>query len=115
MWFQRKSAPTIDEPPTAVAAVEPDREAEAHAVVVELKAQLAELDAEMLHFKSKFKIRTDRFSRLLGCESGMSGYAEIEREWRTLLHKRDSLVTQWHAALFRWAEAKELAKAKETA
>jgi len=95
-----------------IAEPEPvDREAEARARVQALKPQLAELDDEMLAFKSKFKVRTDRFSRLLGVECpGIDGYPVVETQWRTLLKKRDALVAQWHQALKAWSEAKTEAK-----
>lgn len=113
MWnfFKSKSTNDTAAVPAMAAVLPVDREAEAHAEVVALKAKLAELDAEMLRFKSTFKVRTDKFGRLLGCESpGLGGFTEIEREWRTLLHKRDSLIPQWYSALHRWANEKEMAK-----
>jgi hypothetical protein len=114
MWPFAKSQQVFEEPVEPESVV--DREAEAHQVVVELKMKLAALDADMLAFKSLHKIRTDRFSRLLGVESTtIGGFAEIEREWRILVRRRDSLISQWHAALYRWAELKEAAKAAKNA
>lgn len=113
MWFQRKSATLDGEPEdSALPAVAVDREAEAQAAVVALKKQLADLDRAILAFKTKYRVRTDRFSRLLSVECpGISGYEKVHTEWRILLHKRDALVPRWHAALKNWAEAKEAAKA----
>ena len=112
MWpFATLDAPKPPETSATPAESLADREAAAQAAVVALKAQLAELDREILHFKSRYTIRTDRFSRLLSVECpGISGYEKVHREWRILLHKRDSLVPLWHAALKNWAAAKQAAK-----
>ena len=69
-----------------------------------LKLKLDSLDGEMLAFKSQHKIRTDRFGRLLSVESaGIAGFEPIAVEWRVLLKRRDSLVSQWHEALHTWS------------
>lgn len=75
--------------------------------VRELKVLLAALDAEMLAFKTKFTIRSDRFGRLLGIQSpSLTGRAAIENEWRALLCRRDRIVADWHQALHVWSELK---------
>jgi capsule polysaccharide export protein KpsE/RkpR len=100
MWpFQEKLEPAFEP--------QVDREAEAHTRVRALKADLDALETEMLGFKQKYSIKSDRFGRLLGmlC-ADINGRPAIETEWRVLLKRRDSLVAQWHAALFSWSEAK---------
>jgi len=93
-----------------------DRLKETHARVVEVKALLDALDNEMRVFKSLHKIRTDRFSRLLGVESpGIGGFAAIDAQWRELLRRRDRLVSAWHEALRIWSEVKETAKNEKCA
>jgi hypothetical protein len=115
MWPFQKTA-TLDanaSPETSATPAESaaDRETEAHSAVVALKAQLAELDRAILTFKTKYRVRTDRFSRLLSIECpGISSYEKVHTEWRILLHKRDSLVPAWHNALKTLAEAKQAAK-----
>jgi hypothetical protein len=110
MWPFAKSQQVLEEPVEPEPVV--DREAEAHQVVVKLKTKLAAHDAAMLAFKTKYRVRTDKYSRLLSIEcASLNGRASVETEWRVLLHKRDSLIAQWHAALYRWAELKEAAKA----
>jgi hypothetical protein len=87
-----------------------DYEAIAHERVRELKTKLDELDREMLHFKTKNRIRTDKFGRLLGVECAeITGYGAVSTQWRILLKRRDGLVTQWHEALKTWCETKETA------
>jgi hypothetical protein len=101
-WWNAKTE-TL-EPPAAPAT---DRVEEAQQRVRELKAALDSLDAAMLKFKTENKIRTDNFGRLLSVHSpGMNGYAAIEHAWRDLLHRRDGLVAQWHAALHSWSALK---------
>jgi hypothetical protein len=90
---------------------EVSREEMAHARVVALKRELDLLNGEMLRFKTANKIRTDKFSRLLGVESPSIGGREVlRREWQTLLNRRDALVSAWHQSLHEWAQAKELKK-----
>ena len=106
MWPFEKSV-TLDEPaPT-------DPEAECLARVRTSKAVLDEINSEMREFKSRYKIRTDSFGRLLGVESPtLGGRAAIETQWRALLARRDKAVAEWHSALHEWADAKAR---KETA
>jgi hypothetical protein len=106
MWpFGEQKTATILEPAPV------DREAEALSRVRLLKAQLNEIDREMLEFKTKHAVKTDRFSRLLSVHSpGMTHYAAIRTEWDALLRRRDKTVAQWHAALHSWSEAKGAAK-----
>jgi hypothetical protein len=104
-WFKQES-PAVAEPEPVV-----DRELEALGTVRLLKAQLNEIDREMLEFKTKHAVKTDRFSRLLSVHSpGMTHYAAIRTEWDALLRRRDKTVAQWHAALHSWSEAKGAAK-----
>jgi hypothetical protein len=115
MWPFAKT--TLDDPPEINSATPAesaaDREAAALEAVRQLKAQLGELDSAILHFKSRYKVRTDRFSRLLSIECpGVNGFEKVQSEWRVLLRQRDSLVPRWHAALKTLAEAKQAAKEK---
>jgi len=104
-WQQKPENVPIAEEPVV------DREASTRERLHELKQQLAALDAKMLAFKTTYKVRSDRFGRLLGIEcQGITGFPEVEREWRILLKKRDSLITQWHSALHEWSAAKQLTK-----
>jgi hypothetical protein len=104
-WNERKAVEILEiEPPI-------DRVTETQLRVSELKKQLDELNGMMLAFKTKNKITTDRYSRLLGVNcSDIGGREKIECEWRVLLRKRDGLVDAWHKALFAWAAAKEAAQ-----
>jgi hypothetical protein len=113
MWPFAKT--TLDDPPEINSATPAesaaDREAAALEAVRQLKEQLAELDSAILHFKSLYKVRTDRFSRLLSIECpGVNGFEKVQTEWRVLLRRRDSLVPRWHNALKNLAEAKQAAK-----
>jgi hypothetical protein len=101
MWpFVREKREPAFEPPI-------DRVEEAHARVRELKADLDALEGEMLAFKKQNCISADRFGRLLGMRcADIGGRPAIEHEWRSLLTRRDKLVSKWHAALFAWSEAK---------
>jgi hypothetical protein len=92
--------------------LEIDRLAEAHGRVRELKAQLATLDAEMMNFKTKYKIRTNRFSQLLGVECGFAEHDSVATQWRVLLKRRDGLMASWYAALREFADAKQMEVAK---
>jgi hypothetical protein len=88
-----------------------DREAESHARVRLLKAQMDSVDGEMLKFKIKHGARTNRFGILLRVESpSMTGYAAIRSEWDALLRRRDKLTAQWHSALREWSESKKAEK-----
>jgi hypothetical protein len=115
MWPFAKT--TLDTPPE-LASADPaesaaDREQAALEAVRQLKAELSELDRAILHFKGAYKVRTDRFSRLLSIECpGVNGFEKVQTEWRVLLRNRDSLVPRWHAALKHLAEAKQAAKEK---
>ena len=103
-WGDR--APQKETPAPIPAPI--DREAEARTKVRLLKASLNALDADMLHFKTKHRVKTDSFGRLLGIESpSMTGYAQIRIEWDALLRRRDRNVAQWHSALKAWSEAKQ--------
>lgn len=98
------------EKPQQILEIEPpiDREAEALARVRELKTQLDELDGEMLKFKTKHRVRTNRFGLLLGIECAtLTGRPPIEKAWRELLRRRDKIVAEWHAALREWSQAKQ--------
>jgi len=106
MWPLAKSQ-AVAEPEPPIAEPPVDRVGQTQQRVRELKAQLDALDTEMLQFKTKHRVRTNRFGLLLSIECAtLNGRAPIEREWRGLLQKRDGLVTAWHAALFSWSEAK---------
>jgi hypothetical protein len=106
-WGSRKPADLLDREPVAVV----DRVEETQRRVRQLKAELDSLDSEMLAFKTKNKIRTDRFGRLLGVECAtLNGRASIETQWRVLLRRRDSLVSAWHKSLHEWAAAKQEVK-----
>ena len=105
-WGSRRPAEIIEREPVVV-----DRVEVAQTRVRQLKAQLDELDAAMLKFKTENRVTTDRYGRLLGVRvSELNGRAKVEREWRGLLKQRDSLVSAWHQALFAWSEAKQEAK-----
>jgi hypothetical protein len=109
VWPFGKAETLEDAAPIAEPVV--DRVEHALQRVRELKSALDALDAEMLAFKSQNKITTDRFGRLLGLRCAeLNGRAAIEREWRTLLRRRDGLVAGWHKALFDWSQAKEASK-----
>lgn len=105
MWPFSETQQTL-EPAPAAAPV--DREAEARERVRVVKAELDAIDAEMLAFKTKFRVRTDRFSRLLGIEASLSQRPKIETEWFALLKRRDIATANWHAALFAWAATKKV-------
>jgi len=109
-WWGEKAAEKLETEPGPI-AVAVNHVEETQSRVRELKNSLDALDAEMLAFKNKNRITTDRFSRLLGVNcSEMGGRAAVEREWRCLLRRRDSLASQWHAALHEWASMKGAAK-----
>jgi hypothetical protein len=94
---------TVEEPPAPV-----DPEAESLALVRTSKAVLDTIDADMLAFRTRFKVRTDKFGRLLAIESAtLTGRAKIEAEWQGLLRRRDKAVAEWHSALHEWVGAKE--------
>lgn len=80
---------------------------EAHARVKVLKEQLDALDGEMKTFKTRHKITTDRFSRLLRAEAPFAEFGKIQLAWRILLRRRDGLVSEWHKALHQWASEKD--------
>jgi hypothetical protein len=104
-WWGEKS-PQILEPEPPV-----DREAAALAIVRELKSDLDALNSEMLRFKTENHVKTDRFGRLLAIQCAtLTGRPVIEKAWRELLHRRDKIVAQWHAALREWSEVKGAAK-----
>ena len=109
MWpfNQAETQQKLEMPPASIA----DREAEALRQVRTLKAQLAELDREMLRFQTKHRARVSRFGVLLSVHSpNMNGYAAIRAEWDALLSRRDKIVAQWHGALREWSEVKGAAK-----
>jgi hypothetical protein len=117
MWPFQKHA-VLDAPPedSALPAVAVDRVEEARQVVRELKSRLDALDRRMLVFKSKYKIRTNKFGVLLSVESqGIGGYDAIALEWRVLLKERDGLLPEWHRALHRLASELDAVKEKTTA
>jgi len=96
-WWGEKSQQILKPAPIAAPV---DREAEARSRVVLLKAQLNDLDAEMLAFRTKHRARVSRFGVLLSVHSPtMNGYALIRTEWDRLLRRRDKVVAEWHAAL----------------
>jgi hypothetical protein len=106
-WGDKKTATNLEICPEPVV----DRVAEAQARVTELKSELSLLDAEMLAFKTKNRVTTDWFGRLLGVQcAAMNGRAAIEKQWRALLKRRDGLVSAWHKALFKWSEVKGQSK-----
>ncbi len=101
-WWGERFRQETPAPPIAVEPI--DYKAAALERVKALKVKLDALDSEMLHFKTLHRIRTDRFSRLLSVESpGIAGFEPIAVEWRVLLKRRDSLVSQWHEALHTWS------------
>jgi hypothetical protein len=105
-WMDRGRAAT-----QTIAGPAPDREAECHARVREVKAELDRIDGTILSFKSTNRIKTDKFGRLLGCESAtLNGREKIETEWRALLNRRDKIVERWHESLHQWAAVKEETK-----
>ncbi len=72
------------------------------------KAELDTIDSAMLAFRTRFKVRTDKFGRLLAIESAtLTGRAKIEAEWQGLLRRRDKAVAEWHSALHEWVGAKD--------
>ncbi len=102
MWpFEQSVTVAEPAPPT-------DHEAECLARVRTSKAVLDEIDSAMLAFRTRYKIRTDRFGRLLAIESPtLGGRAKIESEWQVLLRRRDKAVAEWHSALHEWVGAKD--------
>jgi hypothetical protein len=107
MWpFEQNRQQILERPEPPV-----DRGAETLATVRKLKAELDAVDRDMLAFKTKYKIKTNRFGVLLSVESPtMNGYAPIRCEWDALLRRRDNAVARWHQALHEWSEAKEAIK-----
>jgi hypothetical protein len=104
-WWGDKSQQNLVEQPVV------DRGAEALCLVQGLKSELAQLDAEMLRFRTKHRARVSRFDVLLSVHSpSMNGYAAIRNEWDSLLKRRDKIVAQWHASLRIWSEIKEQRK-----
>jgi hypothetical protein len=97
-WFSKSA--TVDEPAPAPV----DRHAEAQARIREIKSELAQINGEMLAFKTKNEIVTDSFGRLLrvSCKT-IGGRAEIESQWRALLRRRDAVMARWDAALREWS------------
>lgn len=91
-WFSKTE--TLPEPAPVV-----DREAVALERVREIKAALSQLDAEMLSFKNKHSITTDRFGRIFGMICPLLERPTIETEWRVLLRRRDKLMEAWPVAL----------------
>ena len=109
-WFSKQivAAPEPELPPV-------DRLEEARLAMVSAKADLDLLDRAMLTFKTRHHVLTDKFGRLLSIQSAtLTGRAKIEAEWRTLLARRDVVMTRWHAALFLWSDLK-LLKEKQNA
>ena len=107
-WWAERTQAVAESAPVAPVV---DREAEALSRVRLSKAALDEIDREMLQFKTKHAVKTDRFSRLLSVHSpGMTGYSAIRCEWDALLRRRDKAVAQWHAVLREWSQAKEQQK-----
>jgi hypothetical protein len=99
-WFSKSAAVAEPEPVIDHYEVAQER-------VSALKRQLDSLDSEMLAFKNKFTIRSDRYGRLLSIQSpSLSGRDAIEAEWRALLCRRDRIVADWHQALHEWSELK---------
>ena len=119
MWPFAKSRQVpnaLPEEHSALPAVAVDRVEEARQVLRGLKSRLDALNRRMLLFKSRYKIRTNRFGVLLSVESqGIGGYDAIALEWRVLLKERDGLLPEWHRALYRLASELDAAKEKATA
>lgn len=106
MWFSKATTETL---PTPVPPADPV--AEASARLAEVRTRLARLDATMLAFRTKYKVRANRFGQLLGVESpGIGGYQAIAEEWRGLLRERDGLMPQFYEALKSLAAAKTSAQ-----
>jgi hypothetical protein len=101
-WGEKKAVKILEiEPPI-------DRVEQTQQRVRELKAQLDELDGEVLEFKTKHSVRTNRFGVLLGVNApGFLEFARVQEQWRELLARRDKVVSAWHAALHEWSEAKQ--------
>jgi hypothetical protein len=100
-WFS-KSATIVEPVPAPVV----DR---VEALVEELRevdARLASLDAEMLAFRTRYSLRTDRFGRIIAAQATVNGFAAIQLEWQALLKRSDQLFFKRNDILQAWSAAK---------
>src|SRR6267378_2495121 len=100
-WFSNSETATLPAPSPVV-----DRCEEAQARVREVKAELDSLNSDMLAFKNKHSLTTDRFGRILGMVCPLLERPTIEAAWRALLHRRDKLMDAWPVALTQLADAR---------
>jgi hypothetical protein len=98
-WFSNSESATLPAPTPPV-----DRCAEAQARVREVKAELDQINRDMLAFKTTNEIVTDSFGRLLRMRcSTIGGREVVESEWRSLLKRRDAAMNRWDQALREWS------------
>jgi hypothetical protein len=100
-WFSANSAESFPSPCTIT------REEELHRELQTVKAELASLESEILHFRKENHVSADRFGRMLGCQtSAIGGRATIESEWRALLSRRDVAMGTFAEVLKAWSDSK---------
>jgi hypothetical protein len=105
-WFSKNETATLPAPEPVV-----DRVEEARKRVTEVKAELDQINREMLAFKTENEIATDSFGRLLRMRcSTIGGRETVEAEWRALLRRRDAAMNRWDQALREWSALRQQEK-----
>jgi len=70
----------------------------------EIEWQLAALDVEMRQFRTKYSLLTDKFSRIIGAQGAtVTGFADIRRQWQSLLKRSDELFFRRNDVLKEWS------------
>ncbi len=115
MWPFTQSAVTAPVVSADAPARPTDPVEESRLAMLAAKRELDAIGDEMLAFKGRYHVVADRFGRLLRVEVvGIGGRAEVEKQWRALLRRRDRITEVWYSALHSWSDAKQQA-AKESA